>query len=246
MQSYVSIILSQNFDKQLFQLAALHYYALQYHKKITIATQPNFVKESKMIDEVTIEDYREIRDNQESFSIIPYSMNIMLCGNFINFKKLSEDTLGFLRNIVYSNEDYMYAAYDEYNKIKAYFDTTDDNDMASIYYNADCNASYYKKAAIIMNKKNYVLFMPFTPDKSVCKQITNDSEKVYIYWNDNIYIRFILLTFFKHNIIQSYDSYFSIWAAYISSYDSVKDLVIPCHLKPIISQKVGNLNINYV
>jgi len=245
-KSYISIVLSKHLDKQLFQFAALDCYAKSYKKVITIPNQNNFIKDCKMFDELQIEDYHIISDNQESFKIIPFAMNIMLEGNFINFKPHNENTLDFIREFIYSNEDYMYAAYDKYNEIKNYFKTDSDDEMVSIYYDSDYEFSYYMKSIILMNKKNIVVFASHTPDESLLKQLFDDTHNIYICWDENPYIRLILLSFFKHNIINKSDPYFSLWAAYISCYDSIKDIVVPEYLKGIMNDKINNMNINYL
>lgn len=243
MQQYISINLSKQFDTQLFQLAALNVYANMYNKLITIPNQSDFLRHMKLFDEFSINDYHEISDKQDSFKIIPYGINVMLRGDFASFKKHSEHTLEFMRDILYSNKDYMYEAYEEYNKIKKHFQMDSDDNMVSIYYDNDYNMSYYTKAMILMNKQNIVIF---SPDVSLLQKIITDNNQTYVYWNDNIYVRFILLSFFRHNIIASENPYFSLWAAYISKYECVKDIVVPSKVKTIMNSKLGNLNINYL
>ena len=245
-KTYISTVLSKHFDQQLFQLAALKCYSDAYQKIITIPNQNDFIRECKLFDEILIEDYHVIKDNQETFKIIPFGINILLEGKFINFRPHTEATLEFMREVIYANEDYMYAAYNKYNEIKKYFDTCSDDDMVSIYYDSDNELSYYMKSIILMNKKNVVLFVPQEPDKSLLKQLFNDTHKIYICWEENPYIRFILLSFFKHNIINKSEPYFSLWAAYISRYDSVKTLVVSEFLRSIMNAQINNLNINYL
>jgi hypothetical protein len=241
-QTYISIKkLSDDFDIMLFQLSSLLLYSNIHNKLITLPKQNNFIKNNKLFDNFDIDDYHIINDTDNNFKIIPYGKNILLSGNFETYKKLDENILNTLRNIVYNDEDYMYVAYELYNNIKKYFNDIQDNDIASIYYDdvSDKNLNYYKKSLIIMNKKNIVVF---SPENDSLREIIDKDYNVYYIWHDNVYIRFILLSFFQHNIIQYSKPYYSLWASYISKYDELKNVVIPEYILKKINRDVNNTN----
>lgn len=245
-QSYVTIKLSSNFDDIMFQIGALHTYGMIHNKIITISDQSEFVEATKLFKSASLADDNYITlsdDDSETFKIVPYTKDIMLKGTFKSFKLYTEDTLSFLREYIYSSEDFMYDAYTKYNNIKTKFACNDD--ILSIYFddsvNKPSNTSYYKKAIILMNKKNVVVFSP-KPDPDVMR-IFDDDYNVQVVWDKNPYVRFILLSFFKHNVVQYYDSYFSMWASYISKYDEYKTVVVPDYLKKITNEKINNMNI---
>lgn len=244
MNSYISIELDRDFDKSLFQIAALYSYSEKCYKKITIHKQNTFIQESKLFEEFELEDYYYHYDTDSMSKIIPYGKNIMLKGIFINFKIHNDSVLDNMRYFMYSNEDYMYAAYNKYNKIKDFFGITNDEDMVSIYFDdnnqQENNLAYYKKSIIIMNKNNFVIF---SQDAEHLMKVFEEDHNVYVVWDDNIYIRFILLSFFQHNIVQFYKPYFSLWAAYISKYESLKNVIIPDYVKRIVNANINNLNI---
>jgi hypothetical protein len=140
-----------------------------------------------------------------------------------------------MTNYIYSNEDLMYRAYEEYNKIKATFNAEDD-DMVSVHvrrtdflylshYHNPQDLDYYKRALETANKKHVVVF---SDDIEWCRQNINTS--LYPYQNihfvdiNDVAIEFILMSMFKHNIIAS--STYSLWASFISHYEN-KIVVAP-------------------
>jgi hypothetical protein len=188
-----------------------------------------------------------VSEEDVQHKIIPYNQNVLLIGKFIDFKPYTDNTLEFMRTFIYSNEDYMYQAYEKYNKIKKHFGINSD-ELVSMYFEnmEDLNKnsiSYAKKALILMNKQNIVLF---TDNPVHTDDIFDDDHNIITVWDENIYVRFILLSFFKYNVIQYYKSHFSMWAAYISKYQDLKTVVVPDYLQSITNTKINNMHILYV
>jgi hypothetical protein len=252
MHTSISIKLSKNFDESLFQIAALYTYSKIHDKYITIPDQNEFMEASKMFDSLSLpgecgEDYYELSEYDNKLKIVPHSKNIMLVGKFKSFKLHNDSTLEFMREYLYSCEDYMYAAYNKYNEIKNIMNC-DDDEMVSMYFD-DCvnkpsNIFYYKKALILMNKKNIVVFSP-QKDSDIMR-IFDEDHNIHIVWDNNPYIRFILLSFFKNNVVQYYDAFYSMWAAYVSKYNEYKTVVVPDYLRKITNEKINNMNIVYL
>lgn len=245
-QSYISIKeLSDILEIQLFQISALLTYSKLYEKHITISNQNKFINDTKMFDGNKLEDYHIFKDDVNyNYKIFPYGTNIMLDGNFESFKKIDDNILETIRTIVYHNEDYMYEAYKIYNNIKEHFNTDDEN-IASIYYedNNDYNLNYYKKSLTIINKKYIVIF---SENKDNLKNIIDDDLNIYYIWHDNIYIRLILLSFFQNNIVQYSKPYYSLWAAYISKYQTLKNVIVPDYISTKINKNINNINFIYL
>ena len=244
-QSYISIQeLSDILETQLSQISALYIYSKIYEKHITIPNQNEFIKNTKLFDEFEIHDYHIFNEEDNSnYKIIPFRKNIMLSGKFESYKKLDDNILEKMRNIVYHNEEYMYEAYRIYNNIKEHFNANDE-DIASLYYEKNDNSlEYYKKSLIIINKKNIVVF---SPNNLSLNNIIDNDYNVYYVWHDNIYVRFILLSFFQHNIIQFSKPFFSLWASYISKYQNVKNIVVPEYLNKKINKNINNINFVYL
>jgi hypothetical protein len=248
--SYVFIDnLSSCLDMQLFQISAMYTCVSMYDKKMALKTDNVFVNNSGMFDDYRhfiMEEFCEIYDNEmNGFRIIPYGLNIMLRGSFKTWKYCNENTIEFIRKFMFSNEDYMFEAYEQYNKIKEYFDIIDDNLMTSIYIENDYNMEYYSQAITIMNKKNIVLFSPkhigLLKDMMHKNDINEFEYNIYAYWNDNIYVRFILLCFFQNNIIHYSNPYLSLWSSYISQYSN-KTVICPEYISDIMNEKINNMN----
>jgi hypothetical protein len=244
---YISIKLSDIFEEMLFQIAGLYVYSNKSDKLITIPKQSTFISNSKMFDNYSLHDYITVSEEDVQHKIIPYNQNVLLIGKFIDFKPYTDNTLEFMRTFIYSNEDYMYQAYEKYNKIKKHFGINSD-ELVSMYFEnmEDLNKnsiSYAKKALILMNKQNIVLF---TDNPVHTDDIFDDDHNIITVWDENIYVRFILLSFFKYNVIQYYKSHFSMWAAYISKYQDLKTVVVPDYLQSITNTKINNMHILYV
>lgn len=245
MQSYITHSeISNDFDTQLFQIATLHLYSKRYNKCMCLDKQNAFIQNTGLFENKTIDinSCHIICESDDNQKIVPYGKDIMLNGEFINFKLYDDDILECMRDFIYSNEDYMYTAYKMYNEIKEYFKCGDDN-MVSLYLSCDDNIIYYAKSHILMNKKNIVVF---TDDTGYDDYWIDGECNVYRIWHDNIYVRFILLSFFKHNIINYTNPYFSLWASYISYYEDVKNISLPSYIMDIVNEKLNNTNIIYL
>jgi len=248
MQTSISIKLSNNFEESLFQVAALYTYSKIHDKVITIPDQNEFMEASHMFCNTQLpDDYYELSEYDHKLKIVPYGKNIMLVGKFKTFKSHDDTTLDLMREYVYSCEEYMYAAYNKYNEIKRAMDCEND-EMVSMYFddsvNKPSNIAYYKKALIVMNKKNVVVFSQ--QEDTDLKRIFDEDHKVHVVWDKNPYVRFILLSFFKYNVVQYYDAFYSMWAAYVSKYEEYKTVVVPDYLRKITNEKINNMNVVYL
>ncbi len=230
---YITTVLSENFEDSLFQIAALSVFGKVYQKQISIPKQNEFVRNSKMFSDDKVDNFHILKAND---IIIPFESNIYLDEDYASFKYYTKAVLEYIREFVYHNEDYMYDAYEKYNKIKG---NLDDDDFVSIYHSGhNNNLAYYKKSIILANKKNIVLF---SPDASNLMKIFDDDHNVQVIWDDNIYVRFILLSFFQNNIVDFYNPRFSLWAAYVSKYKSCKNVVVPESISSIINEHINNM-----
>jgi hypothetical protein len=171
--------------------------------------------------------------------------HVLLKGKYQTFNYIDDSLRDKMVNIVYSNEDIMYPAYYTYREILDYFgkDTKDD-EMVSLHIRRKTGASrpllmrYYKEALRLANKKKIVVF---SDDIAWC--INNLGDYVNcdgggigvdgcgynIYYVKDVSdptIEFITMSMFQHNIIA--DSYFSLWASFISYY-TTKMVIAPKH-----------------
>jgi hypothetical protein len=240
---FVSVQLSEGLGKQLFQIATL----LQLQKDRTIVLPydennkaPFFQDKFYVLPDF---DYRQISFTQFMYdteateataNIQQSNHHLMLKGTFQTFKNISDDIRKKMIELVYSNEDLMYEAYEKYNAIKRYFgEHTTDNDIICVHIKrnvvADKNTlylDYYKKALHMANKKYVVIF---SDDIEWCKK--NVAKNLYqydnIYFVDNLYpheLEFIMMSMFQHHVIAN--SAFSLWASFISSYDNENQIII--------------------
>jgi len=176
--------------------------------------------------------------NHHKFEEFPHDIedNILFKGYFQSFKYIDDDIRKQMINYLYSNEDLMYKAYENYNIIKEHFGCNIcDDDMVSVHvrrtdyvwdssYHNNLDLEYYKNALKLANKKNVVIF---SDDIEWCK--ANITKKIYQYESiyfveiNNVEIEFILMSMFQHNIIAN--STFSLWASFIGSH---KDKIVIC------------------
>jgi hypothetical protein len=239
---YISVELTEGLGKQVFQLSAL----LHMQNNRTIIFEDENCLSRLFQDQFYVlpnYDYRRI-----SFTQITYDTdlqhpteqskhNMMLKGAFQTFKCMTEGLRKKMINLVYSNHDLMYKAYDKYNEIKRYFgEDTSDNDMICMHVKINTSADksrlyldYYKKALQIAGKKFVVVF---SDDIEWCKK--NVAKNLYQY--EKIYfvdtrelpetdeIDFLVMSMFQHHILAN--SSFSLWASFISAYDNDEQLII--------------------
>jgi hypothetical protein len=243
----VTINMPQNLGKQLFNIATAYTYSINNSKKLIFENIDNNKKRTYW--KTLYSNNLNIIDNDKystiSFKLIENnnftmhnanSDNIYLKGDYYSFsylKSKNNTTRNFLRHLVYSNEKYMYCAYELYNNIKKYFEKINnnecqDNDMCSLHIkvNNNMNIDYYNEALNKIDQKNIVVF---SNNIEWCK---NNKDK-FNFNNFNLYfidiniieVEFILLSMFKDNIISN--SNFSLMASYISYYDTKKNIIAP-------------------
>ena len=264
----VTVNICGGLGNQLFQIATAYIYSKKYNKKLIFKYSEYLKNKYKLIRKsywnnlfnnqlnvLSANDFNNINFlqyfEQENFKYneLPFiEENILLNGYFQSFKYLNNDNTvrNFLRNLVYSSENFMYQSYNLYNSIKKYFTNVsniicNDDDIVSMHfrrtdyiltpdnYHHILDLEYYTKAYNIVNKLNIVIF---SDDIEWCKNNINNNtfsinDKIYLYFVDiNIAeIEFILLSMIKHNIISN--STFSLMASYISYYDTPKKIVAP-------------------
>lgn len=172
--------------------------------------------------------------------------HVLLKGKYQTFKYIDDSLRDKMVNIVYSNEDIMYPAYYKYREILDYFgkDTKDD-EMVSLHIRRKTDATrpllmrYYKEALRLANKKKIVVF---SDDIAWCinnlRDCLNSDENggigvdgcgyniYYVKDVSNPEVEFITMSMFQNNIIA--DSYFSLWASFISYY-TTKLVIAPKH-----------------
>lgn len=246
-KNVVSIDIPKSLGKQLFNIATAYTYSVNNKKKLVFENidndkQKNYWKSlfDNNLNIIDSDKYSTI-----SFKIIQnnnFKMyndnidNIYLKGDYYSFSYLkSKDntTRNFLRHLVYSNEKYMYCAYDLYNNIKKYFEKINnhecqDDDICSLHIkvNNSIDIEYYNNALKQIKQKNIVIF---SNNIEWCKNNKNkfnfDNFNIYFVDINIIEVEFILLSMFKDNIIS--DSKFSLMASYISYYDTKKNIICP-------------------
>lgn len=168
-----------------------------------------------------------------------YQNNIMFKGYFQSFQYIDDDIRKQMIAYVYSNADLMHTAYNKYNEIKEYFGGCTDDDMVCMHmrrtdylwlqhYHYNLGLNYYKKALTMADKKYVVVF---SDEIEWCKENIDKSlyEYTNIYFVDlkSVELEFILMSMFQHNIIAN--STFSLWASFISTYQSPKIIIAPKH-----------------
>lgn len=256
---YTTIDIVGGLGNHLFQIAFLHYFIeksnierkliFKYDIKCDNAYQlPRktfwdslFKDQFKTITNICDIPFIKYCDNSSHIfnENLPYNIdaNIKFNGFFQSFKYIDDNLRDKLTHIIYSNEDLMYDAYDEYNNIKKYFgnDVCDD-EIVSVHvrrtdyiysqtYHNNLSLDYYKKALSIANKKYVVVF---SDDIHWCKTTIDKNlynfEKIYFVDTGIVEIDFLVMSMIKHNIIAN--STFSLWSSFISSYDG-KQIIAP-------------------
>ena len=243
----VSIDIPEKLGKQLFNIATAYTYSINNNKKLIFENIDNNIK--KTYWKTLFNNNLNIIDSDKystiSFKLIENnnfaihndnSENIYLKGDYYSFsylKSKNNSTRNFLRHLVYSNEKYIYHAYELYNNIKKYFEEINNNECPDNYIcslhikvNNNIDIEYYNEALNKIEQKNVVIF---SNNIEWCK---NNKDK-FNFNNINLYfidiniieVEFILLSMFKHNIISN--SNFSLMASYISYYETKKTIIAP-------------------
>jgi hypothetical protein len=241
----------------LFQIAMILFYSKKSNKKIVLNNKEllpdrfNQIRKTfwdtlfkDKFDVVPETDYNKMlfhtyyESHAHKYVELPfeYSNNILFKGYFQSFKYIDDDIRKQMIDLVYSNADLMYDAYEKYNNIKTKFGCEDD-DMVSIHirrtdfillkdFHNNLTFDYYKDALKTANKKYITVF---SDDIEWCKQNINKDlyEYIDIHFVDinNVEIEFILMSMFQHNIIAN--STFSLWASFISTYQQPKIIIAP-------------------
>lgn len=188
-------------------------------------------------------------DGSATYCEPPYKSkeHVLLKGRYQTFQYIDDSLRDKLVNIVYSNEDIMYSAYYKYRDILDYFGkNTKDDDMVSLHIlrhheshsplteHTPLLMRYYKDAMRLANKKKIVVF---SDDIAWCINnfgdhlnsdggYATDYNIYYVKDVSNPEMEFVLMSMFQNNIIA--DSYFSLWASFISYYKK-KIVIAPKH-----------------
>ena len=248
-KNVVSIDIPHSLGKQLFNIATAYTYSVNNKKKLVFENidndkQKNYWKTlfNNNLNIIDSDKYSTISfkiiENNNFMMHNDNTYNIYLKGDYYSFsylKSKNNTTRNFLRHLVYSNEKYMYCAYDLYNNIKKYFEKINniecqDDDICSLHIkvNNNMNINYYNEALNKIHQKNIVVF---SNNIEWCKNNKDKFNDFNLYFNlyfidiNIIEVEFILLSMFKDNIISN--SNFSLMASYISYYDTKKNIISP-------------------
>jgi hypothetical protein len=221
--SYVSCELSQDINDHLFQISSVITHSLQSGKS------PVFRKSSFVsTDEQTYQWNCLIKNNLILMEDKEYDQiekeYVQLCNDF---NSIDVATKKKMQDIVYSNEDYMYKAYNMYNKVKRIFENECDDDYVCMHVEKkEVLIKYYSNAyqKVCENGSKHLVIL--TDDIDWCKYNLAfcNNDNVYFVGKQNIGVEFILISFFQHNITSS--SLYSLWASFISNYQN-KIIIAP-------------------
>lgn len=200
---FISCDLDQELGKQLFQIAHLIDYANKNNKDIVFKKNVD----NELFTSLFNNKFNLLTEQQYDES------NVYILDHLpLTFDSFSKKTRTKMQYLIYTNEDYMYKAYQMYNDIKKFFDCEDDDKYVAIYCN-DNNKyeAFIQEAYKEIGVKNIVNFGDST-----------HSLEEYKVECDNKYIKLILMSFFKYHICT--EMYESEWAAFISNYNDKKIL----------------------
>ena len=238
----VSCYIGQDLGNHLFRIAATLDYAKKYNKVAIFQSDNDVVKNRwdelfcKKVDIINIIDMKPIKfeyfnelKHGDVYKEIPkFHNNLMLIGSFQSYKYISNKTRSKMRELVYSNEKYMYNAYDEYNKIKETFQDDLDRNFVSIYVKKDSGLpnDYYTNAykmicELEQDKKHIVVF---SDDIEWCKKNLKINNDQYFASFDNKCIELIVMSMFYNNILSN--STYGWWGAYLCNHNE-KAVVVP-------------------
>jgi hypothetical protein len=250
---YITIENDESIGRQLFNLAYL-INILKTKNNRYIKRKIVFNKDNKLYYDTLFKGLFNILDddkyrsiNIETLDTMDTSKNIK-ASNASNASDASDDKLYTFKNIddslrtkvielVYSNEDLMYAAYYKYRDVLNYFgNNTNDDDVAVMHIMKDCDANYYNDALSLMNDAYKVTNIAVVTDDinwakiALCDINRYGNYSFYYITSDEKYsyeINFILMSMFKNFIITDKKECAadSLWASYISYYDNKKIVV---------------------
>jgi len=247
---YITIENDESIGRQLFNLAYL-INILKTKNNRYIKRKIVFNKDNKLYYDTLFKGLFNILDDEKYRSINFETLDTMDTSENIkvsNASNASNDKLYTFKNIddslrtkvielVYSNEDLMYAAYYKYRDVLNYFgNNTNDDDVAVMHIMKDCDANYYNDALSLMNDVYKVTNIAVVTDDinwakiALCDINRDGNYSFYYITSDEKYsyeINFILMSMFKNFIITDKKECAadSLWASYISYYDNKKIVV---------------------
>jgi len=270
-QCYISIENDKNIGRQLFNLAYL-INVLQSNNNNSIKRKIVFNKDNNLYYETLFKGLFNILDNEKynsidfnkidiediddidkvnystSSNIELYNKNLDKLSKLHTFKDIDSSLRNKIIELVYSNEDLMYAAYYKYRDMLNYFGIyTKDDDVAMMHIMKDTDINidkdYYNNALSIIKETSKVTNIAIiTDDINWAKIILNDinydnNYRFYYIPTGEKYdyeIDFLLMTMFKNIIVSSKKDCYadSLWASYISYYEN-KKVIVPSSVREI-------------
>ena len=270
-QCYISIENDKNIGRQLFNLAYL-INVLQSNNNNSIKRKIVFNKHNNLYYETLFKGLFNILDNEKynsidfnkidiediddidkvnystSSNIELYNKNLDKLSKLHTFKDIDSSLRNKIIELVYSNEDLMYAAYYKYRDMLNYFGIyTKDDDVAMMHIMKDTDINidkdYYNNALSIIKETSKVTNIAIiTDDINWAKIILNDinydnNYRFYYIPTGEKYdyeIDFLLMTMFKNIIVSSKKDCYadSLWASYISYYEN-KKVIVPSSVREI-------------
>ena len=270
-QCYISIENDKNIGRQLFNVAYL-INVLQSNNNNSIKRKIVFNKDNNLYYETLFKGLFNILDNEKynsidfnkidiediddidkvnystSSNIELYNKNLDKLSKLHTFKDINSSLRNKIIELVYSNEDLMYAAYYKYRDMLNYFGIyTKDDDVAMMHIMKDTDINidkdYYNNALSIIKETIKVTNIAIiTDDINWAKIILNDinydnNYRFYYIPTGEKYdyeIDFLLMTMFKNIIVSSKKDCYadSLWASYISYYEN-KKVIVPSSVREI-------------
>lgn len=270
-QCYISIENDKNIGRQLFNVAYL-INVLQSNNNNSIKRKIVFNKDNNLYYETLFKGLFNILDNEKynsidfnkidiediddidkvnystSSNIELYNKNLDKLSKLHTFKDIDSSLRNKIIELVYSNEDLMYAAYYKYRDMLNYFGIyTKDDDVAMMHIMKDTDINidkdYYNNALSIIKETIKVTNIAIiTDDINWAKIILNDinydnNYRFYYIPTGEKYdyeIDFLLMTMFKNIIVSSKKDCYadSLWASYISYYEN-KKVIVPSSVREI-------------
>jgi len=270
-QCYISIENDKNIGRQLFNVAYL-INVLQSNNNNSIKRKIVFNKDNNLYYETLFKGLFNILDNEKynsidfnkidiediddidkvnystSSNIELYNKNLDKLSKLHTFKDIDSSMRNKIIELVYSNEDLMYAAYYKYRDMLNYFGIyTKDDDVAMMHIMKDTDINidkdYYNNALSIIKETSKVTNIAIiTDDINWAKIILNDinydnNYRFYYIPTGEKYdyeIDFLLMTMFKNIIVSSKKDCYadSLWASYISYYEN-KKVIVPSSVREI-------------
>ena len=239
--SIVSCYIGKDIGNQLFRIATVIDYGNKYNKTVLFQSDNEDVKTLwnkffceniniiNILDMVPIEFECFTELKRDVYEEIPeFVNNVMLIGKFQSYQYMSPKTRLKMRELVYSNETYMYEAYKAYNKIKDNFGDDFDDNFVAVYVKKDSELQEdyyedaYKRICDLENDRKHVVV--FSDDIEWCKKTFRLAEDQYFAGFENKCVELIVMSMFYHNILSN--STYAWWGAYLSNHNE-KVVVVP-------------------